>query len=72
MGRLKEFWKKYIGNGQNGRNDNTLLIISWNIFFNPNLWNYFENDLFLIDLDNSIHSQILLNNNLPVFVLREC
>ena len=36
--------------------------------FYPNLWNYFDNDLFLKDLDNSIHSQILLNNNLPVFV----
>ena len=42
------------------------------IFFSyPKLWNYFDNDLFLIDLDNSIHSKILLNNNLPVFVLRD-
>ena len=41
-------------------------------FFYPNLWNYFDNDLFLMYLDNSIHSQILLNNNLPVFVLRDC
>ena len=31
--------------------------------FYPNLWNYLKNNLFLIDLDNSIHSQILLNNN---------
>ena len=31
--------------------------------FYPNLWNYFKNNLKIIDLDNSIHSQILLNNN---------
>ena len=31
-----------------------------------------DNDLFLIDLNNSIHSQILLNTNLRVFVLRDC
>ena len=41
-------------------------------FFYPNLWNYFDNDLFQIDLDNSIHSHNVLNNNLPVFVLRYC
>ena len=34
------------------------------IIFYPKLWNYFENDLFIVDLDNNIHSQILLNNNL--------
>ena len=32
--------------------------------FYPNLRNYFKNNLKIIDLDNSIHSQILLNNNL--------
>ena len=37
--------------------------------FYPNLWNYFKNNLKIIDLDNSIHSQILLNNNLTVCVL---
>ena len=26
----------------------------------------------IIDLNNSIHSQILLNNNLRVFLFREC
>ena len=36
--------------------------------FYPNLWNYFKNNLKIIDLDNSIHSQILLNNNLPMCV----
>ena len=38
---------------------------------NSNLWNDFDNDLFLIDLDNSIHSQIVLNNNWRVFVLSD-
>ena len=40
--------------------------------FYPNLWNYFKNNLKIIDLDNSIHSQILLNNNLTMCVLRDC
>ena len=40
--------------------------------FYPNLWNYFKNNLKIIDLDNSIHSLILLNNNLPMSVLRDC
>ena len=35
-------------------------------FFYPHLWSDFDNNLLLIDLDNSIHSQILLNNNLRV------
>ena len=42
------------------------------ILFYPNLWNNFDNDLFLIDLDKSIHSHILLNNNLRVFALCDC
>ena len=43
------------------------------IIFTPNyLLNDFDNVLFLIDLDNSIHSQILLNDNWGVFVLRDC
>ena len=41
-------------------------------FFNDNLWNYFKNNLKILDLDNSIHSSILLNNNLPMCVLRDC
>ena len=41
-------------------------------FLNLNLWNYVDNNLFLIDLDNSIHSQNLLNDNWGVFVLRDC
>ena len=44
----------------------------WNNYFYHNLLNDFDNDLFLIDLDNSIHSQILLNDNWGVFVLRDC
>ena len=40
--------------------------------FYPNLWNYLKNNLKIIDLDNSIHSQILLNNNLTMCVLRDC
>ena len=42
------------------------------LLFYPNLWNYFKNNLKIIDLDNSIHSQILLNNNLTMCVLRDC
>ena len=41
------------------------------IIFTPNnvhVWNDFDNDLFLLDLHNSIHSQILLNNSWRVFV----
>ena len=30
------------------------------------------NDFFLIDLDNSKHSQIFLNDNWGVFILRDC
>ena len=40
--------------------------------FYPNLWNYFKNNLKIIDLDQSIHSQILLNNNLTMCVFRDC
>ena len=40
--------------------------------FYPNLWNYFKNNLKILDLDNSIHSQFLLNNNLPMCVMRDC
>ena len=50
----------------------TLLVIKVEKKIYPNLWNDFDNYLFLMDLDNNIHSQILLNNNLQVFVLRNC
>ena len=50
----------------------TLSLIKVEYFFYPNLWNYLKNNLKIIDLDNSIHSQILLNNNLPMCVLRDC
>ena len=51
---------------------NTVAHIVGIFIFYPNLWNYFDNDLFLIYQDNSIHSQIVLNYNLPVFALRGC
>ena len=37
--------------------------------FYLNVWNYFKNNLKIIELDNSIHSQIVLNNNLTNIIV---
>ena len=42
------------------------------IFVYPSLRNDFDNNLLLLDIDYRIHSQILSNNTLRVFILRDC
>ena len=62
-----------LGKRKSGNNYATIGFCSYTVahivgifLFHPNLWNYFKNNLDL-DLDNCIHSQLLLKNNLPMF-----
>ena len=60
---------KYLSNGKHLKKYIYTVGHNGGIYFvYPNLLNDFDNDLFLIDVNNSIHSQILLNDNSGVFV----
>ena len=72
MTRCQDIAKRIVEENENTSRIYTVAHKVGIFLFYPNLWNYFKNNLKIIDLDNSIHSQILLNNNLPMRVLRDC